>query len=249
MIVNGNNPIIKIVDVERISCEDGVYHVAPREYAVLAFRIRGSVSIAADGKEYFAKANEVLYVPQHMGYTAEYMDNEIVFVHFVTAEDDREIRVFPLTNSEQVYGVFMGLLGLWRSKEPGILIYSMERLYGLLGMLFQKQTQGVLPGYFLEAVSFINANYQDSELNIDRICAKVGIGATTLRQMFRKHYQKSPLEYITDLRLECARRLIASGIPVESAAYESGFNDPKYFARVVKKKLGCTPRSLKTYGK
>ena len=57
------------------------------------------------------------------------------------------------------------------------------------------------------------------------------------------------MEYITRLRLEYARRLIANGVSVESTAYESGFNDPKYFARVVKKHFGCTPRNLKTYGK
>jgi AraC-like DNA-binding protein len=36
---------------------------------------------------------------------------------------------------------------------------------------------------------------------------------------------------------------------IEDAACESGFNDPKYFARVVKKHFGCTPRDLKLYGK
>ncbi|MBQ3099216.1 MAG: AraC family transcriptional regulator [Kiritimatiellae bacterium] len=38
-------------------------------------------------------------------------------------------------------------------------------------------------------------------------------------------------------------------MPIETAAYESGFNDPKYFARVVKSRFGCTPRALKAYGK
>ena len=28
-----------------------------------------------------------------------------------------------------------------------------------------------------------------------------------------------------------------------------GFNDPEYFARVIKQQFGCTPRELKTYGK
>ena len=54
---------------------------------------------------------------------------------------------------------------------------------------------------------------------------------------------------MTDLRLEYARSLITNGVSVETAAYECGYNDAKYFARVVKKQFGCTPRELRNYGK
>ena len=57
------------------------------------------------------------------------------------------------------------------------------------------------------------------------------------------------MEYITKSRLESARNLISCGVPIAQAAEQSGFNDPKYFARVVKKHFGCTPREFKTYGK
>ena len=86
-------------------------------------------------------------------------------------------------------------------------------------------------------------------MNVDMICAEAGIGSTAFRQLFKKHYQKTPVEYITDLRLEYARNLISSGVPIGNVAYESGFNDTKYFARVVKKRLNCTPRDLKNYGR
>ena len=43
--------------------------------------------------------------------------------------------------------------------------------------------------------------------------------------------------------------LIAGDENVEAAALASGFSDAKYFARVVKKYFGCTPRDLKNYGK
>jgi AraC-like DNA-binding protein len=81
------------------------------------------------------------------------------------------------------------------------------------------------------------------------VCEAAGIGTTVFRQLFKRYYQKTPMEYITQLRLEHARNQISGGMPIELAAAESGFADPKYFARVVKKNLGCTPRDLKKYGK
>ena len=43
--------------------------------------------------------------------------------------------------------------------------------------------------------------------------------------------------------------IISCGENIESAAEKSGFNDPKYFSRVVKKHFKCTPRELKLYGR
>ena len=50
--------------------------------------------------------------------------------------------------------------------------------------------------------------------------------------------------------LRCETAMVEDlSVMVTNAAYESGFNDPKYFARVVKKCLNCTPRDLKNYGR
>ena len=141
------------------------------------------------------------------------------------------------------------LLSDEKNKEPGFAVYAMAQLYMILGVIHEKSAETNQPRHFLDAISFINANYKNSDLSIDMICAGSGINATVFRQLFNQYYQKTPIQYITELRLEYARNLISTGTPIENAAYESGFNDSKYFARVVKKHFGCTPRELKNYGK
>jgi two-component system response regulator YesN len=101
-----------------------------------------------------------------------------------------------------------------------------------------------LPEYFLRAVSCIQDHFTDHQLSIPGICKEA-----YLRTLFHQNYGKTPTEYITELRLEHARNLISCGASVEAAAGESGFSGPKYFARVVKKHFGCTPRNLRSYGK
>ena len=81
------------------------------------------------------------------------------------------------------------------------------------------------------------------------MCRYGGISETVFRSLFKKHYGKTPIAYISDMRVEYARSLIANGETVESAAQRSGFSDPKYFARTVKRMYGCTPRSFKSWGK
>jgi len=249
MLCNGENPILRIVGVDHLRWGEGVYEVPPREYAVLSFRIRGGATICGGGRTHYIQTNDILYLPQNMGYTAEYTDTEIIGIHFVTMHDDPDIKLYTFQSGEQLYKLFLQALAMWEEKRPGFAAYTTAQLYTILGALLENETKASLPAHFLKAVSVINANYKDPGISIDAVCAEAGIGGTTFRQLFKKHYQKTPTEYITELRLEYARNLISGGTPVEEAAYDSGFNDPKYFARVVKRCFGCTPRDFKTYGK
>jgi len=249
MLYEGNNPILRIVGVEHMRWSSGTFDVKKRQYSALAFRIKGTATIQTNQNEYRINATDILYMPQNMAYTAEYTDTEMLVIHFVTLQDDSKPEVYSFQNVEQIYKGFLSAHAVWKNKGPGFHVYVLSQLYMILGLILEKSTKINQPEHFLKAISFINSNYKNGALSMDAICAKVGISATVFRQLFKQHYQKTPMEYITDLRLEYARNLISNGISVESAAYESGFNDPKYFARVVKKRLGCTPRAFRDYGK
>ncbi len=249
MICECKNGIMQMVGVEHVLWKAGSFEIAPREYAALTFRISGSAKIKVDKKTYSVNANEVLYLPQGVAYTAEYSDTEILAIHFVTDKNDTVPEIYSLTNTEQIYQAFLKANILWKSKEPGFVPYVMAQIYQILGLLSKNEISGKMPEYFVSAVSFINSGYTDSTLCSEKICKNAGISPTTLRLLFGKYYQKTPTEYITALRLEHARGLISCGMPIEQAAEKSGFNDSKYFARVVKKYYLCTPRELKLYGR
>ena len=249
MLYEGNNPILKIIGVQHMCWKGGVFDIKAREYSSLAFRISGNATITTDLNVYYIHSNDILYMPQNISYKAEYTDTEMLVIHFVTSENDSDMEVYSFQNVEQIYKLFLNALSFWNNKEPGFHVYALSQLYMILGIILEKSTRTNQPKHFLNAISFVNSNYKNSALSIDMICTEAGIGATQFRQLFKKYYQKTPMEYITSLRLEYARSLISNGVSVEKASFESGFNDSKYFARVVKKYFGCTPRDLKTYGK
>ena len=248
MLFSGDNPVLRIEGVEHMHWGEGTFTVAPREYSALAFRLKGTANIDCGGQSYEVGTNDVLYLPQNTGYTARYTETEMLVVHFVTARSDSQVEVYALENSEEIYKMFLRLRSIWESKEPGYPLRAMSRLYALVGAIWEQESREALPAHFLRAVSYINSNYR-TNLTVSGICAHAGISGTAFRQLFKKHYQETPMAYITGLRLEYARNLIAAGVPIEIAAPESGFSDSKYFARVVKRHFGCTPRALKNYGK
>ena len=249
MLYDGDNSILQIVDVAHMRWNSGKFRISPRPFSALAFRIRGDAVITVVGKPYHVCPNDILYLPQRLAYTAEYSDTEMLVVHFITALDDAEPQVYSSANPETLCKSFRRAHDLWQDKAPGYVSYIMAQIYNILGQVCEEETVASLPSGFWKAIAYINANYRLNSLSVPQICKIAGISATSFRALFRKHYQKTPLEYITDLRLEYGRNLISSGMSIEGAAAESGFNDPKYFARTVKKHFGCTPSKLKTYGK
>jgi len=248
MLYQGENPILRVTAVEHLRWGAGEFTVPPREYAALTFRIRGEAAVTYGDEACYVKTGEVLYLPQGLGYTATYTDTELVAIHFITADPDPKPEVYSLQNVETFCTMFLRAHALWESKTPAGAVQVMSSVYKILGAICENETNANLPPHFLKAVSYMGANFT-GDISIGSVCEEAGIGATAFRLLFKQYYQKTPVEYITQLRLEHARNLIAGGMPVEQAALESGFHDAKYFARTVKKHLGCTPRELKNYGK
>lgn len=248
-MITKSNSVSRIVEIEHFYWKEGVFDVEARDHSLLGFRIHGSANFENEEGMHKIKTNDILYLPQGMAYKASYSDTDMIAIHFITRRRDTKIQIHTPRDPERFYRLFLKAREIWKEKKPGYDTFAMAQLYTILGTLEEEATKSVLPPSFLSAVAHINQNFTDPELSVDRICAETGISATSFRQFFRNHYQQTPTEYVTGLRLEHARKQISAGKTVERAAYDSGFSDPKYFARVVKKHFGCTPRSFKTYGK
>lgn len=73
-----------------------------------------------------------------------------------------------------------------------------------------------------------------------------GLCETSFRKLFKKQTGKSPNEWIRDLRITTACRLLLSTDDnINEIAYKVGFDDVNYFIRVFKKKLGNTPKKFR----
>ncbi|MGI6280116.1 MAG: helix-turn-helix transcriptional regulator [Acutalibacteraceae bacterium] len=249
MLYNSENAIISVEAVDKLSWKSGIFSVDSRNFSALAFRVKGSGKFRCEEKEYFVEENEVLYLPQGLAYEVEYTDTEIYFFHFKTEKNDPEIEIYTVQNTEKIYKLFLKGYTIWKERAAGYKNFALSILFEILGILCENDMQISMPTHFVNAVCYINSHFFENSINIDKICKNCGICATTLRQLFKKYYNKTPNEYITDLRLELARNLISSNRTVEQAAINSGFSDAKYFSRLVKKKLHCNPKDFKAYGK
>lgn len=242
------NPILEIQTVGRFAWEPRSLSVQARPYSALAFRLEGGGTLRCGDKSYTLSSGDVLYMPQGISYSHQYTKTDLLLFHFTASYNDPEPEIYHLKNPQEIERLFRKAMELWEDKSPGYTGKCLSILYKILGLLAENEAQNRLPEHFNQAVEILHQAYRNSDLRIGDVCSAAGMGQTAFRELMRQHFGKTPVAYVTELRLEYARGLIAEGTSVETAALTSGFTDVKYFARVVKRHYGCTPRQLRLYG-
>ncbi|MNG16969.1 Arabinose operon regulatory protein [compost metagenome] len=77
---------------------------------------------------------------------------------------------------------------------------------------------------------------------IRELAELVQLSDSHLRKMFIKQTGQAPLHFVHSIKIEQAKKLLASSVkPVSQIAYELGIDNPNYFSRMFKANTGLTP--------
>ena len=96
----------------------------------------------------------------------------------------------------------------------------------------------------------INAHLSEPEFNVESLTKDVGISRAQLHRKMKEITGISAGEFIRNLRLEQAARLIAKGeINITQVAFAVGFNNQTHFSTVFKKHYGMTPTEYSEHSK
>lgn len=92
-------------------------------------------------------------------------------------------------------------------------------------------------------MSVINKNISNSDINVDMIAQEVGLSRVHLHRKMKELTNQTPHDFIRNLRMEQAARLLASGnYNITEVVYKCGFSNTTSFSTIFKKMYGQTPR-------
>ena len=98
-----------------------------------------------------------------------------------------------------------------------------------------------------KALAYIDEHYTSENLSLGTVACEVQVGANYLSSVFSQNMQKTFTEYISEKRMEKARKLLKSTeLPTSEIAAQVGYKDPHYFSFVFKKTQGCSPREYRS---
>lgn len=93
----------------------------------------------------------------------------------------------------------------------------------------------------LQRVADYLREHLDEQVTLESLATIADCSAGHLIRLFRDNVGMTPHGYLTQLRLERARILIAEGLSLPDAAYRSGFADQSHLTRNFRKRYGITP--------
>lgn len=97
-----------------------------------------------------------------------------------------------------------------------------------------------------QALEYIDSHYCDESISLNEVAARAGVSPNHLSSVFSQNMQKTLIEYITNKRMEKAKKLLkTTNVSTGSIAAEIGYKDPRYFSFVFKKTQGMSPREYR----
>jgi AraC-like DNA-binding protein len=128
------------------------------------------------------------------------------------------------------------------SKWP---IYNLQgRVIGSFGISRHlNKTEGTaIPFRELRAPIDYICRHFASAISVDSLAGACNISVSALERRFRKHLNKTPHQYINDVRLDNARQMLwETDKPIGTIALETGFADHSHFTRAFTRKFGIPP--------
>ncbi|MDQ0061069.1 response regulator [Paenibacillus harenae] len=92
-----------------------------------------------------------------------------------------------------------------------------------------------------KAIEYIKLHYRE-ELTLQDVADSIHVSKSYLSNLFKKQSGHNFIDYVIDLRLHEAKRLLTQDeIKIYEVAERSGFNDVKYFSKLFKKMTQMTP--------
>jgi AraC-like DNA-binding protein len=91
------------------------------------------------------------------------------------------------------------------------------------------------------AIAYLETHVAEA-VRVAEVAAHVSLSAGRLAHVFKAQTGRSVIEYLHELRLEKVCLALREGaLPVGEIAGDAGYNDTRFFHRVFRRHIGCSP--------
>lgn len=127
-----------------------------------------------------------------------------------------------------------------------------DRYYEALSIFYQIVAANSIErkksgGNFSEEVkTYLSLHYHNQSVSIEQLCRDMNISHAKLCRVFKSQAGTTPSQYLTDVRLrEACKLLHETEMKIAEIAYSVGFCDPYHFMKVFKQTYGLTPSQFR----
>ena len=117
--------------------------------------------------------------------------------------------------------------------------------YGVTRLLYKQSNALAAVEAVKKPVDYIRQNYQ-KQFTVETLAKLSHLSVSALERRFKKHLSKTPKQFINEVRLENARRLlIETNSSISQVVEQAGFTDHSYFSKQFRNFFGEQPSELR----
>lgn len=120
----------------------------------------------------------------------------------------------------------------------------MEQLYAFIAQIcdFLDASRSASKTVIERAKAYMEGHFSDSALTLDEVAGVVGMSPNYFSALFKQTEGQSFINYLTQIRLNHAKRLLESGDQRScEVSYQCGYENPTYFSTIFKRRVGMSP--------
>lgn len=159
---------------------------------------------------------------------------------------------FPIATIMKVYSLLDGLSsikdGFYAVTQFLTILYELSKSTGARPLATTSWAKMEIEDdsrRILKVKNYINKNYKE-EMRLATLASIAGMSPSSFSRFFKLHTGKNLSEYIIDIRLGyAARMLVDTDLGISEISFDSGFNNLSNFNRIFKRKKGCSPSEFR----
>ena len=227
------------------------YNCQGRDDYFLIYVTDGIFSTEIDGITYnLKKGAVVLFPPKYKYHYWGKPPSKYLCAHFTGSHAEKlltdlgfslEPYVLEGEFSPKIESLFDKMVEQFLTKAP-FLQYSLACLLSEI-LLTIATNKAKSDGYctLKKSIMYIHENFTE-KIGVPELAKMEGLSNSRYIALFTKEMEKTPREYILDVRLSKACELLVStDIPVGHVGTLSGYRDQYFFSKIFKKHLGVSP--------
>lgn len=242
MIYDFDELSFQVLGVLKIEHPKGFFKVKGRPYSALSYRVSGTADFCSNGERMTSNPGDVFFIPEGTPYDVLYSGGEMIVVHLIDCNYHLAENI-AVSNSAYVADRFSALLSDWERSRS---VYKTKAtVYSLMQYMREAKSKSLNSPLADMAKEIIDGNYQNSDFNITILAEMLYTSTSTLRRKFGERFGISPKQYLLKVRLDTAISLLSEGFfQVNEVAKKCGFDDERYFSRIVKLHFDKTPSQI-----
>lgn len=235
------------------------YGPTARHYFLMHYIISGKGIFEIGGKTYTLGAGDLFFIrPEEITYYEADCDHPWHYVWIgLSGMDAASIfdavsgsrPILHTENTDALTPLMQRFARIGSCRTASERLQRIGKLYEILSLLAENapsahfRTSGRV--YTEEAAMYIHANL-DRRITVSELAKQISIDRSYLCALFKKYLDKSPQQYIIDVKMKSAATMLEkTDKPISHIAGAVGYDDALLFSRMFRARYGMSPRKYR----